>query len=694
MRTARQLRRDALLYASRALNRSLAPPDRVSVNVTLRCNLSCTMCTTCYDAPELSTAEIKSIIDQTASWGVEVFNPLGGEPFMRSDIEEILAYAVQRGFYVTVTTNGTLITEKRAQAIARIASDRLHFNISLDGREDSNDLVRAAGMWRRAIEGYRRIRAADAQAGNARRKILANTLLHARNLDHFEDVLDEQAALGFDGVRILNLFRQGDDVPPEAANLWFHADRQPALAALAEALARRAEDQPASGYRIQNPPEELRRIPRYYAESMSPLEAPCWAGWKELYINADGQAIMCDGELDFLAGAFGSVREHTLRELWQLPALRARREVVKSCAQPCNQECYLRGSSDSARDLARDAGERAGRGLWDRVRRAVGRVEHHPDTVLRLELADVCPCGWAGCRTPAHRWSALVRDSPEPPTADNWSTLRDRGYVDFGRGFMGFEVVRAVVADLRTARLRFGTLSVSWRGDPLLHPEAEPILRFLLDSVRDHAIADRLRVETTGRFLTPGLASLAAHAAPQEWFVDLDRGEGAGLAALRGARGPSTRVVSVLHASAGGGLGARVAALPAQPVVVGRRPTHGDAIWVRRTDHGHYRADLEADAALAAAATELGVPVSVPARGPRRCLAPARTPTVSWDGKITLCPWDTQLENRVGEVTGATFSAAWRGAIAADRHQAAGAGVPSRALCRDCGQPWSPNHGS
>ena len=77
------------MYLSRRFNRSLAPPDRVSLNVTLRCNLTCSMCTTCYDAPELSLEEIKGIIDQTADWGVEIFNPLGGEPFMRADIEEI-----------------------------------------------------------------------------------------------------------------------------------------------------------------------------------------------------------------------------------------------------------------------------------------------------------------------------------------------------------------------------------------------------------------------------------------------------------------------------------------------------------------------------------------------------------------------------------------------------------------------------
>ena len=102
MRSLVQLERDSRMYLSRRLNRSLAPPDRVSINLTLRCNLRCTMCTTCYDQPnELSTREVKDIIDQTALWGVKVFNPLGGEAFVRRDLEEILAYACQKDFYIT-----------------------------------------------------------------------------------------------------------------------------------------------------------------------------------------------------------------------------------------------------------------------------------------------------------------------------------------------------------------------------------------------------------------------------------------------------------------------------------------------------------------------------------------------------------------------------------------------------------------
>lgn len=681
------------MLLSRRLNRSLAPPDRVSVNVTLRCNLSCVMCTTCYDSPELTTAEIKDIIDQTAAWGVEVFNPLGGEPFMRGDIEEILAYAVRAGFYVTVTTNATLITERRARAIAAVPSDRLHLNISLDGDEAAHDLVRGAGMFRRAMEGYRRVREADAAAGNSRRKILSNTILHARNAERFLDILDAQAAAGFDGVQVLNLFRPGPEVPPESGALWFYPEHQPLLERVSEALARRAEEQGAL-FRIQNSPDELRLIPRYYQEDLKPLEAPCWAGWKELYINADGAAIMCDGKLDFLAGKFGNVRERTLRQLWASPALRARREVVKRCTTPCIQTCYLRRESDSAAKLAFEGAKLVAERVSDRLGPLRPGVEHHPDAVLRLELTDTCPCDWEGCATPPSRWRELTRRAAVVPSAATWAELRDRHVIDFGRGFMGFEVVRDVVADLRAARLRFGTLALRWRGEPLLHPEIEPILDFLLGAVAG-GLADRLRVETDGRFLTPKLAERAGAAVAQDWILDWDRGGGAGLDLLLAARGSGARVV--LAASAVPGLDA--AALHRRyplPPAIGRLPPTGDALWIRRTDHDHYLKNAEARRLLAEAGRALGVSGELGEEDrPRRCPAPARTPTVSWDGKVVLCPRDTALQNRLGEVTGGgRLSALWRSADwESDRRAAAATGTPDRALCRGCGWVWSPNLG-
>jgi MoaA/NifB/PqqE/SkfB family radical SAM enzyme len=693
MRSLTQLKRDGRMYLSRRFNRSLAPPDRVSINLTLRCNLKCSMCTTCYDSPELSTDEIKGLIDQVAAWGVEVLNPLGGEPFVRTDLEAILAYAVRRGFYVTLTTNGTLITAARARLIAAIPSDRLHFNLSLDGRRDSNDAVRGKGSWEKAIEGYRRIRSADSAAGNSRRKILANTLLHAGNLDHFEEVLDEQEAMGLDGVQILTLFRTGPDVPAEAAALWLRERHMVQLESLVERLAHRSSTQSTSGYRIQNTPEELLRVPSYYRDGLKPMDAPCWAGWKELYINADGQAIMCDGKLDFLAGGFGNIRRQTLRELWSSPALRQRREVVRKCSTPCIQKCYQRKESDSARVLASDGLALVGQKVGSGIRRLVPTVREQPEVILRAELSDVhmpSPLGHD-----QERWSFLTRDCPEEPGPDTWHRDRDHGYLDFGRGFMGFELLRQIVEDIRGARLRLGCLDLSWRGEPLLHPEILPILRYLGELIRSKHVSNSLRLQTDGRYLNSDLID-ALRGVPMTWVVDLDRGRGAGMELLKTQADPHHRVVALVRASDRLCVEEVMRQYPGLEPVVGRRPSEGHALWVAREDSDHFLSNAAARERLEQVAIGLGVPVeSGDESRPRRCIAADQTPVISWDGKIVLCPSDVQLQNKVGDLGEESFTSVWSGReIGLARTQCESRGVPDRSLCRDCPMPWSPNHGS
>lgn len=468
-RSFAEARRDALFWASRRLDRSLVPPDWLTVNLTLRCNLRCTMCTTCYDSPELDTRELCDLIDQAAAWGVRIFNPLGGEPFVRPDLEDILAHAARRDLHTTLTTNATLITEARAARIAAIPVEKLHLNVSLDGPEPAHDRVRGEGSFRRAWTGYLRLREAE----TARRKLQCNSILHRGNLDGFVDWLDALTEAGFDGVQVLHLFRDRDD--DTVGGMWFQPGDLPRLERVVEALAAH----PA----VRNRREDLLLVPRYYREGLRPLEAPCWAGWKELYVNADGRVLVCDGKLDFLAGAFGDVRRQTLRQLWDDPALRARRSVVKACTTPCIQNCYLRRESDSLVDIVRD--------LLPRPAARVRTV----DATLVLEACDVP----ADAASP--RLRALFARSPVGFDAllahpDRLGELRDLGYLDFGRGFLGVDVAGRILDTIAAGGERYATVELGWRGDPLFHPDLDG----LVARVRPHA---RVRVTTSGRLLTP-----------------------------------------------------------------------------------------------------------------------------------------------------------------------------------------------
>lgn len=716
------------MYLSRRLNRSLAPPDWLSINLTLRCNLRCVMCTTCYEVDnELSTREILDIVDQAALMGIRILNPLGGEPLLRPDLEEILTHAASKDFYITLTTNGTLLDAARARGLARIPPEKLHVTFSLDGPERVHDQVRGEGVWARALKGFENLREADLRAGNPRRKILANTILHRHNLEILPEFLDRLAALGFDGVQILTLFRSangalGDRRFPArpAHDLHIGPEQLPLLDHLIPRLLDRVERPPHPRCPILNEPSELLLLPAWARGELQPLDAPCWAGWKELYVNADGRVLLCDGKLDFLEGAFGSTRLQTLQELWSAPELRVRREVIKRCRTPCAQTCYLRPQSKSARLL----GEEASRLLIDRVRPrleaavqplrralqpSIQRVE---GGILRLELTDVCDCDLEGCLTPPERFSALIADIPEPIEAARrdpslWTRWRDRHLVDFGRGFMGFELVRSILDGLLVAGQGYDDLCVSWRGEPLLHPEILAIYRHLLSHVGPGRLFGRLSLETRALFLGPELVALARQAvdSPQEWRVDLDRlrdpvARELAWEHLRPLVDGGPRLLFSRLARMDGSLEQDLHWLRARflglPVFSGRwRPGQEHALWLQLVPAGNaiadrkWRRELLAEAE-AAGASFVDLP---PTESPYRCLAAERTPTVSWDGKVVLCPWDTGLENRVGEVTKATLPEITRSVeMEKIRRDARYRGVPGFLGCRDCHRdPATPN---
>ena len=645
------LHRDVRMHLSRKLNKGWARPDRISLNLTLRCNLTCTMCTTCYDAPELGLDEIKSIIDQTSEWGVEVFNPLGGEPFMRSDLEEILLYAVSKGFYVTITTNGTLISKGRARMLARIPSDRLHFNISLDGNRESNDAIRGEGMYDKAMKGYAAIRQADAEAGNSKRKILVNSILHRRNVDHYIETLQEFQRLGFDGVQVLNLFRAEEDTQT-ANELWFQSEDFAQLETVCRGLLQMKREH---GF-LQNTEREIRNIPSYYREGLTPLEAPCWAGWKEFYINADGQAIMCDGKLDFLNGGFGSVREHSLQELWNSEAIRQRREVVKTCSTPCVQTCYLRQQSDSKGDLLRRAGGLVQGGFERKVWSKVQAWEPIADGKLILEFSDVSHSDWEAGTTPPKRWTDLTRNCTDTPTADNWTRFRDEGLVDFGRGFMGFNELRRITASLERSKWQFETVSVGWRGEAFLHPEIEPMLHHLVHWV-NQGMFKRLEVHTSGAFLQEGLAIIAGIDVPQRWVVDLDAGSGCGLDMLRKLKGFKTQIIAKQTATVG--VTAGMWSHLELPVWLGEPPPdEGDWLWIAHHGQGNFFKDKVGWDRLEDISKECGQPVHSNERPPYE--TPANQLVVSWDAKVTLSTQDVQLLETVGDANHTSLSDIWR----------------------------------
>ena len=137
-------------------------------NLIRRCNLTCKHCYTTsadIDFPgELTTPEIYQVMDDLKAFKVPVLILSGGEPLLHPDIFAISQRAKDMGFYVALSSNGTLISEQNIQQIANI--NYQYIGVSLDGMEQTHDQFRKKqGSFADSIKGIRLCRQHGIKAG-------------------------------------------------------------------------------------------------------------------------------------------------------------------------------------------------------------------------------------------------------------------------------------------------------------------------------------------------------------------------------------------------------------------------------------------------------------------------------------------------------------------------------------------------
>lgn len=135
------------------------PPGPVVIwNLIRRCNLTCKHCYSISadtDFPgELSTEEAFAVMDDLKAFGVPVLILSGGEPLLRPDIFKISTRAKNMGFYVGLSSNGTLIDRQSIESIAAVGYD--YVGVSLDGIGATHDRFRRKdGAFDASLAGIR-----------------------------------------------------------------------------------------------------------------------------------------------------------------------------------------------------------------------------------------------------------------------------------------------------------------------------------------------------------------------------------------------------------------------------------------------------------------------------------------------------------------------------------------------------------
>jgi radical SAM protein with 4Fe4S-binding SPASM domain len=133
-------------------------PFLVVWNFTYKCNLKCKHCYSNSGKGsnmELSTEEAMKVVDQLADFGVTSLAFSGGEPLMRKDFFDVARHAVESGLYVSLATNGTLLTEEYVKKLKEVG---VHYvEVSVDGANaKTHDYFRGTdGAFEQTLQGLK-----------------------------------------------------------------------------------------------------------------------------------------------------------------------------------------------------------------------------------------------------------------------------------------------------------------------------------------------------------------------------------------------------------------------------------------------------------------------------------------------------------------------------------------------------------
>jgi radical SAM protein with 4Fe4S-binding SPASM domain len=137
-------------------------PLEVSIEVTRRCPLECQHCynnlpmgdLTARDR-ELTKEEYFGILDELADLGTLWLLFTGGEIFARKDFLEIYTYAKQKGFLITLFTNGTVINERIADYLRDFPPFAIEITLYGRTKETYDALTGIPGAFERCMRGIR-----------------------------------------------------------------------------------------------------------------------------------------------------------------------------------------------------------------------------------------------------------------------------------------------------------------------------------------------------------------------------------------------------------------------------------------------------------------------------------------------------------------------------------------------------------
>jgi MoaA/NifB/PqqE/SkfB family radical SAM enzyme len=305
-------------------------PAGAVYEATMRCNLKCEFC---YVGDllniegewreELTLEALRQAFPDQPGFKVSL---TGGEIFMRKDIMSVLDLFREKGYACGyLTTNGTIISEERAEALAELAAAGFlkHISVSIDGPGELHDAARGVkGTFERTCQGLRRLQAA-AKRRHAPLRVSINTTVAHESLESLDRMVDVAGELGVDAIGLNHLmYSTPEEVAetvrllgvPDASAIATFVTPDPGLdiARVRAQVAALQEKCRARNILFDFRPKVHPQLMESYYTPGAPLEGRCLYPFLHARVSFSGKVYFCP----FIRIEVGDLAKSSLEEVW------------------------------------------------------------------------------------------------------------------------------------------------------------------------------------------------------------------------------------------------------------------------------------------------------------------------------------------------------------------------------------------
>lgn len=322
--TSRRILNIIAYYLNSFLGNSLAFARPISVDIepTINCNLACPFCHNKElrrEKRQMPISEFREALD-AFSEAIRVNIQGMGEPLLNPEIASMIAYAKSKNHFVTMTTNGTLLDEAKAEAIFAAGLDRLIVSFDTTDKEAFARLRPGANI----DQVKENIRRASAIRRNRTTRLVLWTLLLEDSALDLRSLFDFAIDAGVDGVGLqMNISDWGKR---DWRSRMFHIRTEwPGLS-----------NDLSYAHRLGLRVNLHKRINAFKKDRKSLCRVP----WGSVYVASDGRLAPCCLAPDPAYFSLGHLSEG-FKNIWNNQAYRTWRQAMKKGDIPdyCRQ-CY------------------------------------------------------------------------------------------------------------------------------------------------------------------------------------------------------------------------------------------------------------------------------------------------------------------------------------------------------------------